>query len=315
MLHTMLIICLLLPVFAVDSASGSDAVSPDAQRLHGIHYDPVRAAPNLVGRDHNDQPWIFHRQPHPLALVCFGYVNCLDVCPTNLLVMRKVQKLLGDDHEQVLVVFVTIDPEYETPAVLSQKLSYFGGEIVGLTGPIDDLAPQWTRWNVVRSKVQIPVEDDPTRRGYKYNHTAMIHLVQGGKLLRASYPYGTAAPVIAEDIQLLLDDPEFVQPRMAERGSVHEIVLPAGSYTLSFQRNPSIPTYIRLHQGDTLRWVNDDYMYHFIGDVALAPGDRASITYDEIGDTYYLCTATPGEALRVSVTAPPVADAHVASQE
>jgi len=280
----------------------------DGERLHGIHYDPPRQAPDLVGRDHNDQPWMFHRQPHPLALVLFGYVNCVDVCPTNLIRMREVKEGLGDMADQVLVVFVTIDPEYETPEVLKQKLDYFGGELVGVTGDIDQLAPTWTRWNVVRNKQQIPVEDDPTGRGYKFDHTAMIHLVQGGKRLRASYPYGTEADVIVQDLQLLLQDPAFEQPPLPPVGSVREIVLPAGAYTLSFQKNPQIPTYIRLHAGDTLRWVNDDYMYHFIGDVALAPGDRATITYDQPGDLYYLCTATPGEALRVHVV-PQDADA------
>ena len=287
------------------TASGAVAT----ERLHGIHYDPPRHAPDLKGLDHRGQPWIFHRQPHPLALVLFGYVNCVDVCPTNLIRITQVKELLGEDADQVLVVFVTIDPEYETPEILAERLDYFGGEIIGLTGDIDDLAPAWTRWNVVRSKQRIPVDEDPTGRGYKFDHTAMIHLVQGGRRLRASYPYGTEAETMVEDLRLLLDDPDFEQPRLPPVGSVREVVLPAGSYTLSFQKDPSIPTYIRLHAGDTLRWVNDDYMYHFIGDVALAPGDRASITYDEPGDTYYLCTATPGEALRVHVVERDEADA------
>lgn len=293
----LLIAAVLLATASAPCVEGGD------QRLRGIHYDPPRHAPNLEGIDHNGQPWIFHRQPHPLALVLFGYVNCLDVCPTNLIRMTQVKELLGDDADQVLVVFVTIDPAFETPAAMKEKLDYFGGELIGLTGDERRLAPQWTRWNVVRSKRAVPTEVDPTGRGFKWDHTAMIHLVQGGTRLRASYPYGTGADVITEDLQLLLQDPDFEQPRLPPVGSITEIVLPAGAYTLRFQRAPSIPTYVRLRPGDSLRWVNDDYMYHFVGDVALAPGDRATITYDQAGDTYYLCTATPGEALRVSVVA------------
>jgi len=272
----------------------------EGDRLHGIHYHPPRIANDLRGLDSNNQPWIFHRQPHPLALVLFGYVNCVDVCSTNLVRMQQVRTLLGDQSDQVLIVFVTIDPLYETPAMMKEALAYYGGEIVGLSGSIDDLAPAWTRWNVVRAKKEIPVSDDPTGRGFKWDHTAMIHLVQGGKRLRVSYPYGTEADTIANDCKLLLSDPGFTQPALPAVGEVREIVLPAGAYTLSFQRNPSIPTYIRLFAGDTLVWRNEDYMYHFVGDIALAPGDSATITYDTPGDTYYLCTATPGEALRVS---------------
>lgn len=284
----------LLLSLCVGSTHGEEGA-----RLHGIHYDPPRLAADLRGLDHNNQPWIFHRQPHPLALVLFGYVNCVDVCSTNLVRMKQVKELLGPQADQVLIVFVTIDPLYETPSMMKAMLSYYSGEIVGVSGSIDDLAPAWTQWNVVRAKKEIPVADDPTGRGFKWDHTAMIHLVQGGKRLRVSYPYGTESEAIAGDCKLLLNQPDFIQPALPAIGEVREIVLPAGAYTLSFQKNPSIPTYIRLFAGDTLVWKNEDYMYHFVGDIALAPGDRATITYDTPGDTYYLCTATPGEALRV----------------
>ena len=297
---------LILSVLVVSLLVAS-ASSEEGGRLHGIHYDPPRRAADLRGLDHNGQPWIFHRQPHPLALVMFGYVNCVDVCSTNLVRMRQVKELLGDRADQVNVVFVTIDPEYETPEMMKNILAYYHGEIVGVTGTIDQLGPAWAQWNVVRRRVEVPVIEDPTKRGFKWDHTAMIHLVQGGRHLRVSYPYGTESEVIADDCRLLLDDPGFVQPPLPKIGEVREIVLPAGAYTLAFQKNPSIPTYIRLFAGDTLVWRNDDYMYHFVGDIALAPGDRATITYDVPGDTYYLCTATPGEALRVNALPRPAA--------
>lgn len=297
---------ILLPsLLALLIGSAAALSGAEDERLRGVHYDPPRLAPDLRGLDHHGQPWIFHRQPHPLALVLFGYVNCVDVCSTNLIRMAQVRELLGEQADQVLIVFVTIDPDYETPEMMRERLAYFGGEVVGVTGRIDTLAPAWTRWNVVRSKKQVPVDEDPTGRGYKWDHTAMVHLVQGGRQIRAGYPYGTESTTIAEDCQLLLRDPTFTQPPLAKVGEVREIVLPAGAYTMRFQKNPTIPTYIRLFAGDTLVWRNEDYMYHFVGDIALAPDESATITYGEPGDTYYLCTATPGEALRVNAIARP----------
>lgn len=268
--------------------------------LRGIAYDPPRRVADIRATDTNGQPYIFARQPHPLALVVFGYVNCMDVCATNLVVMKRVQGLLGKRADQVQLVFVTIDPEYETPARMKEVLAYHQGEIVGLTGTLEDLAPVYAAWNIVRTRKPV-TENDPTGRGYKWDHTAQMFLVRDRRDLLTAYPYGTDEAAIAGDIGRLLDDPAVATKRLPAPGEVRTITFPPLAYSLDFAKNPTIPAYVRLRAGDTLRWVNNDFMDHAAGEIVLSPGESATQTYDTPGDYYFLCTATPGEALRISV--------------
>lgn len=272
-------------------------------RLHGVQYDPPRRAPDIRAQDYNDQPWVLSRQPHPLMLVMFGYVNCTDVCPGSLIRMKRIQDALGARRDQVLFVFVTVDPEYETPAMMKDRLSYYQGEIVGITGTLEQLSPAWMGWNIERSRRPIDPSLDPTGRGFAINHTAQMFLVQGGKTLRCSYPYGVEAPEITADIEALLDQPD-APPTLPPAQATFVYRLPPMAYTLEFARNPTVPTYIRLATGGSIHWVNDDYMDHAIGDIYLSPGDRAWQHFPASGDFYYLCTATPGEALRITVQEP-----------
>jgi protein SCO1/2 len=273
--------------------------------LRGIHYDPPRLAPDIVGLDHNAQPFTLSRQPHPLQMVFFGYVSCTDVCPTNLKKFEKVEKRLGDRAEQVQFVFVSIDTDKETPKVMSNYLENYDGEIIGVTaGRGRDLDTAYDAWNIVRKKVEL---DQPIQgRTYKYDHTGQIFLVQNGEKILVTYPYGTDWETMAEDVEALLDDPSLSE-ELPEIGSVEEVRLEPGTYTRAKQDNPTLPSYLRVRVGDAIRWKNDDYMYHFIGDIALAPGDEATQKFDEPGEFYFGCTAVPSEVIRIKVLPSPEA--------
>src|SRR6516164_2070638 len=67
-------------------------------------------------------------------LIYFGYSNCPDVCPTTLAVMAQALDKLGADANRIVPVFITIDPEHNTPAILKQYMAAFGPRFVGLTG-------------------------------------------------------------------------------------------------------------------------------------------------------------------------------------
>ncbi|MGM0555344.1 MAG: SCO family protein [Myxococcota bacterium] len=279
------------------AATAQKDAHPEA--LRGIHYDPPRVANEIVGVDHNAQPFTLSRQPHPLQMVFFGYVSCTDVCPTNLKKFEKVEKRLGERADQVQFVFVSIDTEKETPKVMSEYLENYDGEIIGVTaGRARDLDSVYDSWNIVRDKVEL---DTPINgRKYKYDHTGQIFLVQGGEKIPVTYPYGTDWETMAEDVEALLDDPSFSQ-KLPKIGSVEEVTLEPGTYTRAKQDNPTLPSYLRVRVGDAIRWKNDDYMYHFIGDIVLAPGDEATQKFDEPGEYYFGCTAVPSEVIRIKV--------------
>ncbi|MFW5966752.1 MAG: SCO family protein [Persicimonas sp.] len=271
--------------------------APEA--LRGIHYDPPREAPELEGLDYNGKPYTLHRQPHPLQMVFFGYVSCTDVCPTNLKKFEKIQKALGDKADQIQFVFVTIDPNNERPDTMKKYLAEYDGEIIGVTGEDDDdLEEVYDEWGIVRRRVEL---DEPVAgRDYKFDHSGQIFLVQDGDQIPVSYPYGTKVDTMTEDLEALIDDPSLGE-RLPEVGEVREVVLEAGTYTRAKQDNPTLPSYLRIREGDTIRWKNEDYMYHFIGDISLAPGDEATQKFDEAGEFYFGCTAVPSEVIRIKV--------------
>lgn len=265
--------------------------------LSGIHYNPPRDAPDFIAKNQSDMDYTFSKQPHPLRMVFFGYVSCLDVCPTNLKRYEKIQEIIGHKVEQVQFVFVTIDPERETPAVMKEYLSNYKGEIIGVSGTSEMLEPVYESWGVWREKVML---DEPVAgQDYKWDHTGQIFLVQGDKI-RVSYPYGTGHEDMARDIEALLEDPNL-GARLPNISEIRRVTLPPGAYALAFQKKPTIPTYIRVRVGDALVWRNDDYMYHFVGDMRIAPGQEATQVFTEPGEIYMGCTATPEDKIRIVI--------------
>src|SRR5690606_38417840 len=88
-------------------AWGERAADPDAPAVHvlgGVHYNPPRPAPDIAALNHHGQQYTLSKQPHPLFVIFFGYVSCLDVCPTNLKRYEKMQELLGSKLDQVQFV-------------------------------------------------------------------------------------------------------------------------------------------------------------------------------------------------------------------
>ncbi|TDP75455.1 SCO family protein [Bradymonas sediminis] len=280
------------------AATQADSPAPEHQ-LRGIHFSPPRAAPALVAVDDSAKPFSLARQPHPLAMVFFGYVGCTDVCPTNLKKFEKIQQILGPEADQVQFVFVTIDPASEPPAKMKEYLSYYKGEIIGVTSETPDgLDEAYESWKIVRNRVEL--EKPVNGLTYKYDHTGQIFLVQNGDKIPVSYPYGTSTETMAEDLQALLADPAL-GTRLPEIGEVKDVSIPAGSYRRAAQMKPTLPAYIRVKVGEGIRWTNNDYMYHFVGDISLAPGASATQVFDKAGDLYLGCTALPDEVIRISV--------------
>jgi protein SCO1/2 len=112
----------------------------------------------------------------PFALL-FGYTHCPDVCPTALLELSHLLAQLGPDGDRLSVVFVTVDPERDTPEQLRTYLSSFDPRIVGLTGSPDEIARVAKTWSVFFSKVP---EDDGS---YSIAHSAYVYLVDSDNRL------------------------------------------------------------------------------------------------------------------------------------
>ena len=104
-------------------------------------------------------------------LVFFGFTHCPDVCPTTLFDVSEVFRALGPDAKDVRALFVTVDPERDTPAVLKDYLSSFDPRIVGVTGDEASITAAEKAYRVYAKKV--PTDGG----GYTMDHTAIVYLM------------------------------------------------------------------------------------------------------------------------------------------
>ena len=104
-------------------------------------------------------------------LVFFGFTHCPEVCPTALADISQIMDTLGPDAGKLNAVFVTVDPERDTPAVLKDYLSSFNPRLVGIGGDADALAAVAKAYRVYYKKV--PLKDGD----YTMDHTAIVYLM------------------------------------------------------------------------------------------------------------------------------------------
>jgi protein SCO1 len=105
------------------------------------------------------------------TLIFFGYTHCPDVCPTSLFEISEVLRAMGKDADKVNAVFISVDPERDTPATMKDYLSSFDPHLEGLSGDPAETAKVITSYRVYAKKV-------PTKDGdYTMDHTALIYLM------------------------------------------------------------------------------------------------------------------------------------------
>ena len=130
-------------------------------------------------------------------LITFGYTSCPDVCPTTLAEMAAVLRELGDSAQRVQPLFVTVDPERDTPALLKDYTAMFDPRILGLSG-----SPALVRGVADNFKVRYEKVREPgaTAERYTVDHSAgMILLGPDGRFL-ARFPYALPVPELARRI-------------------------------------------------------------------------------------------------------------------
>ena len=151
--------------------------------------------------DHNGQPRSLKDFAGKVVVLFFGYTQCPDVCPTTMSELVEVRKLLGKDGERVQALFVSVDPERDTPAVLKAYMANFDPSFLALyTTPVNLEA------TVKNYKIYFKKVDGKTATSYTVDHTAGSYVYDTQGKLRLYTRYGTGAAPLAADIRLLLPE-------------------------------------------------------------------------------------------------------------
>lgn len=133
--------------------------------------------------------------------IFFGFTHCPDICPTALAQLAEVMKLLGQDERRVQVLFVTVDPKRDTPAVLSQYVPAFHPSFVGLYG--DAAATERT---AKEFKVYYRVNQANEQGAYSVDHSGQILVVDPRGRLRLFMKPELSPETMARDLRVLLKE-------------------------------------------------------------------------------------------------------------
>lgn len=129
-------------------------------------------------------------------LVFFGYTYCPDVCPTELQVMTAALDQMGPDADRIQPIFVSIDPERDTPSVLKSYVENFGPRLVGLTGTPEDVAGIAKAYRVYYAKAGNASGND-----YLMDHSSIIYLMGPDGRFVKHMPFTTDATKLAQELK------------------------------------------------------------------------------------------------------------------
>lgn len=130
-------------------------------------------------------------------LVFFGFTHCPEVCPTTLLDITNQLKALGPEAERLQVLFITVDPERDTPAQLALYLQSFDPRIVGLSGTVDEVEAAVKAYKAYARKI-------PTEDSYTMDHTASVYVMDAAGRFRTLIDYHEEAQAAQAKIRLVL---------------------------------------------------------------------------------------------------------------
>jgi protein SCO1 len=135
--------------------------------------------------DHDGQPFRTESLRGRVVLVFFGYSTCPDVCPTTLSKLASMTRRLGDDRGEVKTLYVTVDPERDTPEVLKADLALFDLDAIGLTGARADIDAVVAQYGAAYEIVPTP----ESAGKYSVSHSTDLYVLDREGRLAVTLPY------------------------------------------------------------------------------------------------------------------------------
>ena len=185
---------LALGLAGCDRLSPNSAPSFFSTDITGAEFARKLELPDVDGKPRTLADW-----KGKVTVVFFGYTQCPDVCPTTMTELAAIRKSLGAEGDKLQSVFVTIDPERDTPEILKAYVANFGPGFTALRGTPEQTAAAAKEFKVFYAKV-------PGRNGgsYTMDHSAASFVFDPSGRVRLYVPYGGDSKKFAADLQQLV---------------------------------------------------------------------------------------------------------------
>lgn len=174
--------------------------APDAPVFQATDITGAEFARDFKLTDHNGQPRTLASFKGKIVAIFFGYTHCPDVCPTTLSDFAAALKQLGPLADQVQVLFVTVDPQRDTPELLKVFVPAFDPRFLGMTTDAVSLKALAQEYKVIYQKTSVKGDDN-----YLIDHSAGTYVYDADGRLRLLMPYGSSPDLIARDLKTLLE--------------------------------------------------------------------------------------------------------------
>lgn len=176
------------------------ACSPSRPSFQNTDVTGAEFGRELRLADHDGKPRQLADFHGKVVAVFFGFTHCPDVCPTTLATLKAVKERLGADGERLQVIFVTVDPERDTPELLAKYVTAFDPAFLGMHGSPDAIAQTAKAFKIYFQKVP-----GKTAQSYTIDHTASTYLYDPEGRLRLFVRHGQGVEPITADVKLLLN--------------------------------------------------------------------------------------------------------------
>ncbi len=184
---------LALGLFLLGSAAAAN-LHPVRGFLPDLRFSLQAAGPKTVTQDDFKDK---------VVMMFFGYASCSDICPTTLAQLGLVMEDLGNDAEQVRIIFVSVDPHRDTPDSLARYVAAFDGKhTTGLTGSEKQIADLARRYRVA---FQIEKPDPKAPENYEVSHSRGVYIFDQQGRARYLAPDTESVQVLADGVRSLLN--------------------------------------------------------------------------------------------------------------
>lgn len=174
-----------------------------APLLKSGSFSPARMAPEIAQKAADGSDFRLSALRGKVVVLEFGFTHCAAVCPASLAMLAQARQKLGPRADGLQVVFISVDPERDTPARLKAYLAQFDNSFAGLTGTPEQMAAIRKDYGITATRIPAPAG----QQGYQMGHSSYLYLIDKKGMLRALMPFGRPFDEMVHDVNVLAAEP------------------------------------------------------------------------------------------------------------